>query len=98
MRGKLSIRMAEASAEFDLQNAADRLFAIELAATWRAVNDAAAEKERRHVQILLTLHKVERVQAKQSLESGDKDFLISRVQRQGSHVDSLVPIKEDASV
>ena len=51
LRGSLSIRTAKAQGEalatFDLQKTADRLFAIDLASTWRAVIDSAAEKERR---------------------------------------------------
>ena len=47
MRGILAARMEGSRATFDLQSVSDRLFAIELASTWRAVTDAAAEKLRR---------------------------------------------------
>ena len=51
MRGSLAVQMEGSSAIFNLQSVADRLFAIELASTWRAVTDAAAEKLRRWAHI-----------------------------------------------
>lgn len=84
MRGKLLIRMEgqEIGAEFDLQKAADRLMAIELASTWRAVNDAASEKTRRWAQLsesvpILCLN-FERDQVEGGLQHGRK-YLFEKI-------------------
>ena len=50
LRGILSVSPEAAqqtATVFDLGKAADRLFAIELASTWRAVADATTEQARR---------------------------------------------------